>query len=151
MNSGDDLKARLLSALDSEKPGNAVGKLIHDFEDSLLGRKSMSDAHFDFVVFFIQTAPALRLECAAHLFMALHIEFYLLSQEQVRRLVDVVRAVKFVSQGSEMAAFACADMFARNLDPLEAARLFEEAQEGGAHVFSISGADVLRIRSLRST
>lgn len=143
------LKSRLLSALVSEKPEKEVERLLSDFEDSLLGCDSMPDTQFDFVMFFIETESALRLRCAAYLFLALQVEFYLLSQVQMDRLLGVIRVVNFMSDASKEAAVACADMIARNLDPKQAQLIFSEADKAGSHEFSIFGVDVLRMRSLR--
>jgi hypothetical protein len=151
MNNDVIWKYRLSAALGSGEPEREVKKLLSDFEDSLLGCDSMPGAQFDFVVFFIETESALRLRCAAYLFLALQVEFYLLSQAQMDRLLDVVRAVNFMSGASKEAAVACADMIARNLDPERAQLIFGEADKAGAHEFSIFGVDVLRMRSHRLT
>ncbi|MGO1070272.1 hypothetical protein [Lysobacter sp. CA199] len=150
MNSAVDFKGCLLTALNSARPEREVKKLLRDFESSLLGYEFMPDGDFSFVIFFIQTAPALQLKCAANLFLMLHIEFYLLSATQICLLIEVVRASNFISGGSEEAVLACADMFARNLGPVDARSMFEEASEAGAQAFSSFGQDVMRIRSLRS-
>jgi hypothetical protein len=151
MNSENIWVGRLLVALGCGEPEREVKRLLSDFEDSLLGYDSMPDEQFGFVVFFIENGSALRLRCAAHLFLALQVEFYLLCQVQVDRLLDVVRAVNFMSGASKEAAVACADMIARNLDPERAQLIFGEADKAGAHEFSIFGVDVLRMRSRRLT
>ncbi|WP_223619884.1 hypothetical protein [Lysobacter sp. ESA13C] len=143
------LNARLLSALGSGRPERDVKKLLSDFEDSLLGCDFMPDAQFNFVVFFLRADDALRLEAAVYLFLALQVEFYLLSSAQVERLIDSLRSVHFISAGSEAVAIACADMIARSLDPGRAALIFKEAEEVEAYAFARFGVEVLRMRSLR--
>jgi len=150
MNAFSDMERRLLVALKSERPEKEVKGLLSDFEDALLGRESMPGEAFDFILLFMRTAPALQLSSAAYLFMMMHIEFYLLSSEQVHDFIEAVRDSKFMSGGSGEGALACADMLAKNLDPEIARALFKEAEFMGRSEFSGYGLNALRLRSLRS-